>query len=139
MLLRLGYRVEAINHTGHPDIVAFRGAEEFLFEVKAEVSGPRLRKLEDADLGALTRSPNAAGYYALAISFPTPYWIVVPASKLLGRSYPSTNMLLEALSNKELSAAWTREYEALLQSACRQITLASFEHLSRLALTGRSL
>ena len=139
MLLRLGHRIEAINPTGHPDIVAVRGGAEFLFEVEAEVSGPRLRKLEEADFEALAGGTNAAGYYALAIGFPKPYWIVVPAPKLLGRRYSSTNMLLEALSDKELSAEWTREYQSLLQSACQQITLASFEHLSQLALAGRSL
>ena len=70
MLLRLGHRIEAINPTGHPDIVAVRGGAEVLFEVEAEVSGPRLRKLEAADFEALAGGTNAAGYYALAISFP---------------------------------------------------------------------
>ena len=139
VLLRLGYHIEAINHTGHPDILATKNAEEFRFEVEAETTRPRPRKLDGADFEALTGGPNAAGYYALAISFPRPYWIVVPASKLLRRSHRTTNMLLEALSDKEQSAEWTREYVALLEGACHRITMASFENLKNMALAGRRL
>lgn len=139
VLLRLGYRIDAVNRSGHPDIVTTRGGGVFLFEVEAEVAGPRLRKLTDADFGALISGPNVIGYYALAVSFPTPYWILVPASKLAGRRLPSTNILLEALSDKEYSAEWTREHVRLLEGACRQIRLGSFDDLSQMALTGRSL
>ena len=139
VLLRLGYRIDAVNRSGHPDIVAIRDKREFRFEVEAEATGPRLRKLTGADLASLTEVPNVIGYYALAISFPTPYWVLVPVSKLTGRDHPSPNILLEALSDKEYSAEWTREYIELLQDACRQIRLASFGDLSRMALSGRGL
>ena len=139
ILLRLGYRIEAVNRAGHPDIVAIREGREFRFEVEAEAFGPRPRQLTAADFASLTEAPNIVGYYALAISFPKPCWILVPASKLVRRTRPSANMLLEALSDKEYSAEWTREYVRLLQNACRQIRLASFSDLCKMALEGHGL
>ena len=82
VLLRLGYQIDAIKRSGHPDIVAVRNGREFRFEVEAEAFGPRPRKLTAADLASLTEAPNIVGYYALAISFPKPYWVLVPASIL---------------------------------------------------------
>ncbi len=139
VLLRLGYQIEAVNQSGHPDIVAVRHGMEFRFEVEAEVGSPRPRKLADADFASLLEVPNEFGYYALAISFPTPYWVLVSASKLYGRRRPSTNILLEALSDKEYSDEWTSEYLRLLNVSCRQIARASFNQLSELALQGRGL
>ena len=139
VLLRLSYRVDEVNHSGHPDIVATKNGREFRFEVEAEVTGPRPRKLTDDDLYSLTKAPNVVGYYALALSSPTPYWVLVPASKLIRRNFPTSNMLLEALSDKVYSAEWTCEYVQLLHSACRQIKLASFSDLSQMALAGHRL
>ena len=141
VLLRLGYRVEAVNQSGHPDIIAIRNGREFRFEVEAEVGNPRPRKLTDSDFASLLEVPDGFGYYALAISFPTPYWILVPASKLYDRRHPSTNILLEALSDKTYSADWTTEYLGLLNDACHQISRASFDfnRLSTMALEGRGL
>ena len=139
VLLRLGYRIEAVNRSGHPDIVAISGGREFRFEVEAEAFGPRHRQLTDADFASLIETPNIVGYYALTISFPKPYWILVPASKLAHRTLPSSNILLEALSDKEYSAEWTREYVGLLQDACRQVRLASFSDLCEMALEGHGL
>ena len=138
VLVGLGYRVSAVKETGHPDIVAFRGGREFRFEVKAEVGRPRLRQLTEAELNSLTELPGSSGYYALAIGFPMPYWVLVPASKLVGRP-PMPNILLEALSDKELSAEWTREYIKLLEGGCRRIGLASFGDLKQMALSGRRI
>ncbi len=139
VLLRLGYRIEAVNRSGHPDIVAVKERREFRFEVEAEAFGPRPRQLTAADFASLTEAPNIVGYYALAISCPKPCWILVPASKLVCRTRPSANMLLEALSDKEYSAEWTREYVGLLQNACRQIRLASFSNLCKMARRGQRL
>ncbi len=139
VLLRLGYRIEAVNRSGHPDIIAFRDSREFRFEVEAEAFGPRPRQLTAADFASLTEAPNIFGYYALAISCPQPYWVLVPASKLACRTRPAPNMLLEALSDKEYSAEWTREYVGLFQDACRQISSASFSDLCKMALRGKSL
>ena len=141
VLLRLGYRIEEINQSGHPDIIAVRHGMEFRFEVEAEAGSPRPRKLTDSDFASLLEVPDGFGYYALTISFPTPYWILVPASKLCGRRYPSTNILLEALSDKAYSANWTTEYLGLLNDACHQISRASFDFkkLSAMALDGRGL
>ncbi len=139
VLLRLDYRIDAVNRSGHPDIVAVRDGREFRFEVEAEAFGPRPRKLTDADFASLIGTPNIVGYYALAISFPKPYWVLVPASKLVRRTLPSSNMLLEALSDKEYSTEWTREYVGLLQDACHQIRLTSFGDLCRMALRGQRL
>ena len=139
VLLRLNHRVDEVNPSGHPDIVATKDGREFRFEVEAEVTGPRPRKLTDADFASLTETPNVVGYYALAISFPKPYWVLVPASKLIRRNFPSSNMLLEALRDKEFSEEWTYEYVRLLHSACRQIRLASFSDLSQMAMAGHKL
>lgn len=139
ILLRLGYRIEAVNRAGHPDIVAIRGGREFRFEVEAEAFGPRPRQLTDADFASLIETPNIVGYYALTISFPKPHWVLVPASKLVRRTRPSSNRLLKALSDKEYSAEWTREYVGLLQDACRQIRLASFSNLCKMARRGQRL
>ncbi len=139
VLLRLNYRVDEVNPSGHPDIVATKNGREFRFEVEAEVTGPRPRKLTDADFAMLTETSNVVGYYALAISFPKPYWVLVPAKKLIRRNFPSSNMLLEALSDKAYSEEWTYEYVRLLHSACRQIRLASFSYLSQMAIAGHRL
>ena len=136
VLLRLGYQVSAINQLGHPDIIASIGGTEYRFEVESEVTRPRLRKLTVADFNSLVNVPNVVGYYALAITFPSPHWILVQASKLVNRRSPSPNILLEALSDKELSAQWTTAYLQLLHDSCKQISLGSFNRLSRMAESG---
>lgn len=138
VLLRLDCQVQEINRYGHPDIIATRGIQELRFEIEAEVSGPRPRQLTDEDFASLIDSSGAVGYYALAISFPAPRWIVVPAERLKDRR-PSANVLLEALSDKALSNAWTFEYLNLLREECRSIRSASFATLCARALAGRSL
>ena len=138
VLMGLGYRIGAINPSRHPDIVAIKDGREVRFEVEAEVGRPRLRQLTDADFESLTEVPTSVGYYALAICLPTPYWVLVPAQKLIDRP-PSPNILLEALSDKEYSAEWTREYIKLLEGAGRRIGLASFGDLRQMALNGRKI
>ena len=138
VLLRLNFRIEEINPSGHPDIVATRGMDELYFEIEAEVAGPRPRKLTEEDFDALTELPGGVGYFALAISFPTPRWVVVPAERLKNRR-PSSNVLLEALSDADSSTAWTHAYIDLLKRECRRITRTSFRELSERALTGRGL
>jgi len=138
VLLRLNYRVEEINQVGHPDIVVSRGMEELRFEIEAEVSGPRPRQLADEDFASLIDLSGAAGYFALAISIPAPRWIVVPAERLKDRK-PSSNVLLEALSDRNFSDVWTSEYLNLLNDECRRIRRASFTTLCKWALAGRGL
>ncbi len=139
VLLRLGYRIQAINQSGHPDIVATRGGAEYRFEVEAEFGNPRPRKLTDADLESLAGVPNVYGFFALAISFPRPYWVLVPAERLVGRETPCPNILLEALSDKEISDDWTHQHLCLLQNSCRQVRWASFGLLSQMARDGKNL
>ena len=138
VLLRLEYRVEEINRSGHPDIVATRGMEELRFEIEAEVVGSRPRQLTAGDFASLTKVPGVTGYFALAISFPIPRWILVPAEQLVGRK-PSSNVLLEALSDRDFSDAWTHEYIRLLNEECRRVTRGSFSALCARALAGRGL
>ena len=138
VLLRLEYRVEEINRSGHPDVVATRGTEELRFEIEAEVVGSRPRQLTDDDFASLVEVSGAVGYFALAISYPTPRWILVPAERLVGRK-PSSNVLLEALSDREFSDAWTNEYINLLNEECRRIRRTSFRTLRARALAGRGL
>ncbi len=137
VLLRLGYQVTEVNQQGHPDITAFREGREFRFEVEAEVTQPRLRQLTKADFDSLTATPY--GYYALAISFPSPYWVIVPAEDLISRTRPCPNRVLEALSDKEYSAAWTYAYIEMLRDSHRQIRRASFSDMRCWALSGQGL
>lgn len=139
VLLRLGYDVLEINRAGHPDIRATKDGRECRFEIEAEVIGQRSRQLTTLDFKALMESPEAFGYFALAISFPMPYWVLVPASKLARRELPCGNALLQALSDSAYSQEWTREYLALLQRSCRRAREASFSDLTKLALAGHSL
>lgn len=138
VLLRLDCQVIEINRAGHPDIVATRGGEELHFEVEAEVVGPRSRQLTGDDFASLIEDSGVTGYFALAISNPAPRWILVPAKHLLGRK-PSSNVLLEALSDQEFSNAWTYEYTNLLYAECRRIARSSFTVLRSRALKGRGL
>ena len=80
---------------------------------------------------------NVRGYFAMAVSFPTPYWLLVPASKLVRRRTAARRALLEALGDRECAAAWTREYTTLLQESCREIRRSSFRSLVEAALDGR--
>lgn len=139
VLVRLGHRVIEVNHSGHPDIVTVKAGAEFRFEVEAETAGPGAHKLTAADFDALLDGPEVLGFFALAVSFPMPYWVVVPASKLARRRTAGRRALLEALGDREYSAAWTAEYAALLQKSCREIKRASFRHLVEAALAGRQL
>ena len=138
VLLRLGCEITAINQFGHPDIIAVKDGKELHFEVEAEVGNPRLRQLTEADFQSLLNVRNVIGYYALAISAPKPYWVVVPAKDIVGRP-PIPNILMEALSDAAYSEEWTREYVEMLRDKCRLIKMASFRVLSAMALDGRSL
>ena len=139
ILLRLNHRVVQVNRTGHPDIVSSRDGVEYRFEVEAEVWGWRKRLLTAEDFAGLLGGQGVVGYFALAVSFPKPYWVVVPTAALYRRSTASGNARLEALSDKELSKAWTQAHFALLEEFGRVIRERSFEHLAQLALTGRPL
>jgi hypothetical protein len=136
VLLRLNFEVEKVNRLGHPDIVAIRGMDKFHFEIEAEVAAPRLRQLTEEDFSSLTELQGGVGYFALAISFPTPRWIVVQADRLKHRK-PSSNVLLEALSDIEFSNAWTSAYVELLRKECRRISRVSFRDLCERATLGR--
>lgn len=138
VLLRLGYSVEAINRSGHPDIVVARDGRRLYFEVEAEVSGPRRRQLTTEDFLALSDLSDGIGYFALAISFPVPRWIVVTAERLEDRN-PSSNVMLEALSDVDFSSAWTHAFLGLLNEKSRRIRRASFRELCEQALSGNGL
>lgn len=139
VLLRLGYRIEEIKQSGHPDITAFKRGREYRFEIEAQVGKPHPHQLETADIDTLMATPGGFGYYALAVSLPNPYWIVVPVSNLAGRRRPPNNVLLEILSDRNFSAEWNAEYRDMLGASCRRITIASFRRLSELAVSGRGL
>lgn len=138
MLVGLNHRVVAVNSSGHPDIVSVRDGQEFRFEIEAEVVGVRRRMLTSSDLAGLT-SPGVLGYFALAVSFPRPYWVLVPAHSLGRRKRPAGHALLEALSDRELSSEWTHEYLSLIARSCREMLDRSFDQLVRRAVKGSAL
>ena len=139
ILLRLNHRVVQVNRTGHPDIVSLRDGVEYRFEVEAEVWGWRKRLLTAEDFAGLVGGQGVVGYFALAVSFPKPYWVLVPAAVLHRRRSELGNALLEALSDKQLSGAWTRAHFALLEESGSVVRRRSFEYLTQLALAGRPL
>ena len=139
ILLRLNHRVVEVNRTGHPDIVSLRDGVEYRFEVEAEVIGSRKRLLTPEDVAGLVGGHGVVGYFALAVSFPKPFWVLVPAAVMARRGTPSGNALLRALSDKELSKAWTQIHFALLEKSGRVIRERSFDHLAQRALTGQAL
>lgn len=139
ILLRLGYYIEAVNRTGHPDITAWREGVEYRFEVEAQVAGPRPRQLGKDDFAELLAVTNANGYYALAVGPLSPRWLLVPASKLVNRQQPSPNALLEALSDRDYSAAWTAEYHHLLQASGRLIRQTPSSELGQMAVEGKRI
>lgn len=140
ILLRLGYHIAAVKWQGHPDIAAWREGVEYRFEVEAQVTGPRPRRLEDKDFESLLGAFNAPGYYALASSpHARPRWLLVPASSLVSRKSPSRNALLEALSDEDYSAAWTDEYHRLLQASGRLIRQTPSGELGQMAVEGRRI
>lgn len=139
VLLRLGYKIDQINSSGHPDIVAHKDGTTYCFEIEAEIGTKRLRNLTEADFKSLIEPRGIVGYYALAVSIPTPHWLLVSAPKLIPRIRGSPKALIEALSDKTVSEAWTYEYGRLLCKAYRQIKLASFKTLSERALAGQGM
>lgn len=138
ILLRLGHTVLKVNRVGHPDIVTLNDGVEHRFEVEAEVRGHRKRMLQEADFVGLTEA-DTLGYFALAMSFPRPYWVVVPIRELIDRGAPSGNATLEALRDTHLSDAWTANHLDLLARSCRVVRERSFEQLARRAMEGRAL
>lgn len=138
VLLRLGWEVEEINQFGHPDVVARQGSLTCHIEIEAEVRGTRPRQLTQADFESLIDVPGTIGLYGLAISYPIPRWILVPAELLMDRR-PSYTVLLDALSDKENSLAWSDEYVKMLDAECNRITRYSFNALCDRALAGRGL
>ena len=138
ILLRLNYEVQDIRRSGHPDIIATRGVDEYRFEIEAEVVGRRARQLKRADFESLLDVTGAAGYFALAIGSPRPRWVVVPADRLVNRK-PCRTLLLDVLSDIGFSHAWTHEYINLLNDHCRRIRRASFRSLCDRALAGSGL
>ena len=138
ILLRLGHTVLNVKRVGHPDIVTLKDGVEHRFEVEAEVRGHRKRMLEEADFVGLTAT-DAVGYFALAVSFPQPYWVVVPIGELIDRGARSGNATLEALRDTCLSDAWTQNHLDLLARSCQVVRERSFEQLAKRAKEGRGL
>ena len=138
VLVGLSHRVVAVNSQGYPDIVSVKNGQEFRFEVEAEVVGVRRRMLTSSDFAGLI-SPGVKGYFALAVSFPRPYWMLVPAHRLTRRKRPAGPALLEALCDKTFSSAWTDQYLSLIDRSCRDILDRSFDQLAQRAIDGRAL
>lgn len=138
VLLRLNFEVQDIRRSGHPDIIATRGVDEYRFEIEAEVVGSRARQLKSADFESLLDVPRAVGYFALAISSPRPRWVIVPADRLVDRK-PCRTVLLDVLSDIAFSHAWTHAYTDLLSDKCRRIRRATFRSLCEGALAGDGL
>ena len=138
VLLGLGHRIVEINHKGHPDVVGIKDSQEFRFEIEAEVMARKPRMLTPTDFDGLIET-NVEGYFAVAVSFPQPRWVLVAASRLVQRESPAGMALLKALSDKEFSSEWTNEYILLICRSCRDVVDRPFDQLVQRALDGRGL
>ena len=138
VLLGLGHRIIAINHKGYADVVSMKDGQEFRFEIEAEVMVRKPRMLSPSDFDTLIET-NVNGYFALAVSFPQPRWVVVAATRLVQRESPAGLSLLKALSDKELSSEWTNEYALLVRRSCRDVIDRSFDQLVQRAVDGLGL
>lgn len=110
VLLGLGHSIVEINQKGLPDLIGDKDGQEFRFEVEAEVLARRPRMLTPSDFDGLTGS-RVEGYFAVAVSFPQPCWVLLPVLRLASRESPSGMALLRALSDKTFSSdeQWTGE------------------------------
>ena len=138
VLLGLGHSIVEVKQKGHPDLVSVKDGQEFRFEVEAEVVGRKKRMLTPSDFEGLIDT-SVEGYFALAVSFPRPFWVLVPASRLVQRELRAGTALLKALSNKEFSCEWTNEYASLISRSFRDVVDRSFDQLVQRALDGRGL
>ena len=138
VLLRLGHSIVEINQKGHPDLVSAKDGQEFRFEVEAEVLARRPRMLTPSDFDGLTGS-RVEGYFAIAVSFPQPCWVLVPVQRLASRETPSGMALLRALSDKAFSSEWTNEYVSLICRSNRNVIDRSYDQLVQRALDGWGL
>lgn len=138
VLLALGHSIKEIKQKGHPDIVSVKDGQEFRFEVEAEVLARRPRMLTPTDFeGLIDRSVE--GHFAVAVSSPQPFWVLVPVQRLAPRETPAGMALLRALSDKALSSEWTNEYVSLIGRSSRDVIDRSFDQLVQRALDGRGL
>ena len=138
VLLGLGHRIEEIKQKGHPDIVSVKGGQGFHFEVEAEVLARKPRMLSPSDFeGLIDRSVE--GYFAVAVSFPQPCWVLVPVRRLAPRKSPAGMALLRALSDKPFSLEWTNEYVSLICRSHRDVIDRRYDQLVQRALGGWGL
>ena len=138
VLLGLGHRIVEINQKGHPDLVSDKGGQEFRFEVEAEVLARKPRMLTPSDFEELI-DRSVQGYFAVAVSFPQPCWVLVPVRRLAPRESPAGMALLRALSDKAFSSEWTNEYVSLIRRSSRDVIDRSYDQLVQRALDGRGL
>ena len=138
VLLGLGHSIVEINQRGHPDLISDKGGQEFRFEVEAEVLARKPRMLTPADFEGLAGN-RVEGYFAVAVSFPQPCWVLVPVQRLASRESPSGMALLRALSDKAFTSDWTNEYLSLIRRSYRDVIDRSYDQLVQRALDGRGL
>ena len=138
VLLGLGHSIVEINQKGYPDLITVKGGQEFRFEVEAEVLARRPRMLTPSDVDGLTGN-RVEGYFAVAVSFPQPCWVLVPVQRLASRGSPSVMALLRALSDKTFSSEWTNEYVSLIRRSHRDVLDRSYHQLVQRAMDGRGL
>ena len=138
ILLGLGHRIVEINQKGHPDLVSVKGGQEFRFEVEAEVLSRKPRMLTPSDFDGLIER-RVEGYFAVAVSFPQPCWVLVPVQRLAARESPSGMALLRALRDKAFTSEWTSEYVSLIRRSYRDVIDRSYDQLVQRALDGWGL
>ena len=138
VLLGLGHSIVKINQKGHPDLVSDKDGQEFRFEVEAEVLARKSRMLTPSDFDGLIGS-RVEGYFAVAVSFPQPCWVLVPVQRLASRESPSSMALLRALSDKTFSSEWTNQYVSLIRRSSRDVIDRSYDQPVQRAMDGRGL
>lgn len=136
VLLHLGFGVEEVNPTGHPDIVAVRGSRHIPIEVEVLAQTATTYQFKPEDVGA-----DAFGYLVLVECGEPVTCFCIPlsrAARWVGKALamPAVRALADRLISEESSNELSR---LILANANALETTLSFAVLRRRALRGEVL
>jgi hypothetical protein len=141
-IMRLGWRILAINAKGHPDIHAQAADEEVLIQVKSNAhrSARSMLELSFDDVEGIRAIGRRTGWFALLDCAVPVQWFVIDSQRarsLLGR--PLHLATLKANCDPEISATCTRHFHEIISNSRVRLPTLSFHVLSRRALIGDGL
>ena len=139
-LRRIGVRVLAINHQGHPDIVANLNGRVARFEVEIAPASERYHTIKGDDLVSIRPvHESEAGFLAILDSAHPIRWAVIEHSRIqnrLGRWPLST---LHGIADADLSKQCTEAFCEILSVNSRKLQALTFHLLCTRAMRGESV